>query len=421
VARPFWFRLFGRNSGYTNEEITQALEDSSLGDRLANSNFLKLIFRISDRSDTLSGGTHAPTPALTPRELALTPRADAVSTTGGEAAVVAAAALSGAGAQAPAPAAIDTLSDTPSDEDASAALDGTDGRSATVMLDGVSQSLLHTAPVSPFALGARDFIVIYTDDLQSGMVVDAHTKQILPGSPSDYPELGAGTDDALELNGDYSSGVELTVPGYVDTIIARPGHDYNLIASDDDVAAGATLAIDAMPLADTGRMIFDGSAETDGRFVFYGSELGDVFFGGAGDDRMLGLGGADILSGGGGSDTFVYNGAGQSSGPGYDTLADFQAGVDHIDLLGAVSGFGAAIAGGTLSFGSFNDDLDAVLGGLGPSQAVWFAPDAGDLAGQIFLIVDANGIAGYQEGEDYVFAVAGSSLADLTGHTDIFI
>ena len=59
--------------------------------------------------------------------------------------------------------------------------------------------------------------------------------------------------------------------------------------------------------------------------------------------------------------------------------------------------------------------------GLGAGQAVWFAPDAGDLAGTIFLVVDANGIAGYQAGEDYVFAVAGAPLADLTGHTDIFV
>ena len=50
-----------------------------------------------------------------------------------------------------------------------------------------------------------------------------------------------------------------------------------------------------------------------------------------------------------------------------------------------------------------------------------YAPDAGDLAGKLFLVVDANGVAGYQEGEDYVFALAGTTLADLGGHTDFFI
>ena len=57
----------------------------------------------------------------------------------------------------------------------------------------------------------------------------------------------------------------------------------------------------------------------------------------------------------------------------------------------------------------------AALGGLGAGQAVWFAPDAGDLAGTIFLVVDGNGVAGYQAGEDYVFAIGGAPLADLTG------
>ena len=415
MARPFWFRLFGRNSDYTNEEIIQAIQDSNLGDRIANGNFLRQIFRISDRTDTLAGGTHAPTPAETPRELAaLTSRLDA--------AVIAGAALTGAAPETAAPASTVASATPASDNDQAALIDGDTGRSATVMLNGVPPSLLHTSAHATFAAGeARDYVVLYLDDLHSGLVVDARTKTLLEGGPGDFPELGIGPDDLLELSGDYSSGVELTVPSFVDTIIARPGHDYNLIAADENVAAGDTLTIDAMPLADTGQMVFDGSAESDGRFVFFGSELGDVFFGGAGDDRVLGLGGADVLSGGGGSDTFAYYDAGQSSGAGYDTLADFQAGVDHIDLVGAVSGFAAAIAGGTLSVDSFDDDLGAVLGGLGPSQAVWFAPDAGDLAGQIFLVVDANGIAGYQEGEDYVFAVAGTPLADLTGHTDIFI
>ena len=70
--------------------------------------------------------------------------------------------------------------------------------------------------------------------------------------------------------------------------------------------------------------MFDGSAETDGRFVFFGSDGDDFFFGGAGDDRIIGLGGADLLTGGGGSDIFVYSGAQRiRRGADYDTIADF--------------------------------------------------------------------------------------------------
>ena len=178
-----------------------------------------------------------------------------------------------------------------------------------------------------------------------------------------------------------------------------------------------------MPLGAGNHIMFDGSAETDGRFVFFGSDAGDFFFGGAGDDRIDGLGGADMLSGGGGSDIFVYTGAERiRRGADYDTIADFDPAADRIDLPGAVAGFGSRDRGRQrCPIASFNDDLAAALGGLGAAQAVWFAPDAGDLAGQIFLIVDGNGAAGYQEGEDYVFAVSGAPLEDLTGHTDIFI
>jgi hypothetical protein len=39
---------------------------------------------------------------------------------------------------------------------------------------------------------------------------------------------------------------------------------------------------------------------------------------------------------------------------------------------------------------------------LGIGQAAAFQAISGDMAGRIFGIVDANGIAGYQAGEDFV-------------------
>jgi|GEM_PF-782074 len=68
-----------------------------------------------------------------------------------------------------------------------------------------------------------------------------------------------------------------------------------------------------------------------------------------------------------------------------------ESATDRGDLLGGVGL--EAIEGGSLSIATFDDDLAAVLTGLERGQAVWFAPDAGDLAGQIFLIVDGNGEA----------------------------
>lgn len=267
-----------------------------------------------------------------------------------------------------------------------------------------------------------DYVFTYSPDLQFGLVYDASTMTLLRADQAEDLGLGTGPNDILELSGDFSAGIVLPAqPPGIDQVVVDAGHDYNLIATDAQVAAGETLTIDAMRLGIGGRIIFDGSAERDGSFVFFGSGQGDTFLGGAGDDRIAGLGGADTLRGGGGSDSFVYTSATDSSGPGYDTIADFTPGVDHIDLVETVAGFAAPIATGALSTASFNADLGAVLGGLGAGQAVWFAPDAGDLAGKIFLIVDGNGVAGYQAGEDYVMAVAGAPLAALTGHTDIFV
>jgi len=269
---------------------------------------------------------------------------------------------------------------------------------------------------------AANFAVLYSEDFQSALVMNTLNKTLLEGGPGNFPELSRGPDDVLELTGDFSAGFALpSQPGDIDAVLLSPGHDYNLISSDDNVGAGETMTINGVPLGAGNQVIFDGSAETDGSFVFLGGQAGDTFIGGAGDDQILGLGGADTLAGGGGADTFVYFGASQSTGDHYDTLGDFNASEDRIDLPGSVAGFGAPVTSGALSHASFGADLSGAMAGLGAANAAWFTPDSGDLAGTIFLVVDANGIAGYQEGEDYVFAVGGSPLADLTGHTDIFV
>ena len=299
--------------------------------------------------------------------------------------------------------------------------DGGAAITATVAFGGGS-NIAMTGFNTLFAEAASNYVVLYSDDLQSGLVMNTLNNTLLEGGPGNFPELGQGDNDILTLSGDFSSGLALpSQPAGLDSVVLAPGSDYNLIAPNDSVAPGETLTIDAMPLGNGGRVIFDGSAETDGAYQFFGSGQNDTFLGGAGDDRIVGNGGGDMLSGGGGSDTFVYTDARESSGPDYDTLAGFTPGTDHIDLPGTVSGFAAPIGSGSLSTATFNDDLGAALGALGASQAAWFAPDSGDLAGTIFLVVDANGIAGYQPGEDYVFAVTGTPLPELTGHTDIFI
>lgn len=226
----------------------------------------------------------------------------------------------------------------------------------------------------------------------------------------------------VELSGDFSAGYTLARPSpEVDQFNLAAGHDYNLIADASCVGEGQSLVINGQALGAGDHVAFDGSAATDGSFTFLGGAGDDRFFGSAGDDNVRGLGGADTLTGGAGSDTFVYLAAGDSTGTAYDTLADFDPAQDKIDLPVTVTGFDAAIQAGSLSSGSFNADLGAALSGLGAGHAVVYAPNAGDLAGKIFLVVDANGVAGYQAGEDYVFALPATTLADLSAHPNFLI
>lgn len=266
------------------------------------------------------------------------------------------------------------------------------------------------------------YLVLFSDDLGPGLVVDPATRQILTGGAEENPERGNSGGDALVLSGPLTagSGLPAGLRG-LDTVVVQGGASYDLVSTDDIVGAGETLEVNGRPLGDTGTIAFDGSAESDGRFLFLGGDGDDLFRGGAGDDLVFGEDGADTLGGGAGADVFAYSSASESSGTGYDSLIDFDASEDSIDLPVTVSGFDPAISAGALSAATLDADLTDALGGLGAGRAVLFAPDAGDLVGTIFLIVDGNGVAGYQTGEDYVFALPAGNLADLSGATGFIV
>ncbi len=213
---------------------------------------------------------------------------------------------------------------------------------------------------------------------------------------------GAGTNDQLGLDGNYgSAGTPFELSGGnisgIEVIAllqatGAPVKTYFISTNNSLVAAGQNMTIWGVPVQ-TG-ITFDGSAETDGRFTF---------FGGAGADRFTGGNGGDSMTGGAGADIFAYTTAAQSTGPNFDRLIGFDDSADRIDLPGAVAGF-AGPASGTLSLASFDANLAAgVNAALGANQAIVFTANAGDLAGRIFGVVDANGDGDYTAGTDYVF------------------
>jgi Ca2+-binding RTX toxin-like protein len=144
----------------------------------------------------------------------------------------------------------------------------------------------------------------------------------------------------------------------------------------------------------------------------------DVLTGSSGKDLLNGGAGADKLSGGSGDDTFVYTGVSQSTGSAHDTIAGFNAQQDKFALNVSVHAINAAVTHGTLGTGNFDANLTAAIGShLKAHDAILFTASAGNENGHTFLVVDANGHAGYQAGADYVFDITGAAaLSHLSVH-----
>jgi len=241
---------------------------------------------------------------------------------------------------------------------------------------------------------------------------------------ADHVDGGAG-NDKVTLNGDYSAGLTFsaTTMVNVESLALTGAHGYALTMSDATVAAGQVLTMTGKTL--THALIFDGSAEQDGSFVVIGGKgddtliggaRGDTLSGGSGNDTILGGGGGDVLTGGSGHNSFVYDAVVDSTGPGFDTISQFNVKSDMIDLWFQVTGLDHTVSSGALTQGSFDANLAAALGAdqLHAGHAVLFAPTSGDYVGETFLVVDANGIAGYQAGQDLVIEF------DHTAHLDHF-
>lgn len=156
---------------------------------------------------------------------------------------------------------------------------------------------------------------------------------------------------------------------------------------------------------------FVGSNEND---VLRGFDGSDGIRAHKGDDVLDGGGGADRLWGDGGFNTFVYNCANDSTGFFHDRIGNFGVHRDQIKLPTAVDAIDPTVTTGKLSSAHFNATLaDAVdADHLGAHHAVLFTPDDGTRAGQTILVVDLNGNAGYQAGEDLVIQFIGNSVPD---------
>ena len=249
---------------------------------------------------------------------------------------------------------------------------------------------------------------------------------------------GAGFDE-LQLEGDYSLGVNFssTTMTDVEQITLAAGFSYDLTVGNNNVTAdGFTVDGEALLAGET--LAYDGAAESASDVLVFGGEGADTLITGDGADSLDGNGGGDSLVGGGGDDTingalgrdtifggegtdrmrggnaattFVFTGVAESTGAGRDWVDVLKPLKDHFDLDVAVTGVDARVNAGALSEATFDANLAAAIGAgqLGAGHAVAFKPNAGTLSGHWFLIVDVNGVAGYQAGVDYVMEFAAGS------------
>ncbi len=226
----------------------------------------------------------------------------------------------------------------------------------------------------------------------------------------DVVDGGGGAQDQIGLQGDYSSGVTLDGANVtnIEGLVLLAGYNY-AIDTANLLSPGQTFIVQASHLASANWLDFDGSNETAGNFKVMGGAGDDTLKTGSGDDWLYGLGGADTLTGGAGTDRFVYTAVSDSTSNAHDTITDFDASTDKFDLPVSVTGIDPIIVSGAPldSDGNFDSQLAAVTGSLHAHHAVLLEPLSGGLAGHVILVVDANGTAGYQAGQDFVFDVTG--------------
>jgi hypothetical protein len=228
---------------------------------------------------------------------------------------------------------------------------------------------------------------------------------------SDEINGGTGTS-AVHLDGNYSSGLTFnaTTMVNVQTLDLAAGYGYNLTLNNATVGS-STLTINAATLGVGDSLTINGSAVDDGNLVVYA---------GSGTSFIEGGLGADKLYAGSGADTFAYAAVGDSTGPTFDTVSGFNTSSDMFDLIGSLTGVTAvdtAVTTGTLGPTNFNTVLQHDIGAsqLQAGGAVLFTPSSGGYHGDTFLIIDENGVAGYQAGQDLVIELAhGVSLSSLS-------
>jgi hypothetical protein len=220
---------------------------------------------------------------------------------------------------------------------------------------------------------------------------------------------GGDGDDTVIISGTFPEETMLNFTGVERVVVVGSDASTRFSSEDASVAAGKQLIVDARG-EDVGPFVFNGSAETDGSFVFYGTWEGDHVVGGAGDDVFKmgqGLTAGDVMEGGAGNDTFrmgkYFNETSTiDGGDGFDTLlvsGTLSGDVDIYDTVGVES---IVVVG--------RNDVD-----LGVADSMVAAGDT--------LVVDGSAargrfsISAYDEADGHLNITSGRNWGTLQGGT----
>ena len=145
------------------------------------------------------------------------------------------------------------------------------------------------------------------------------------------------------------------------------------VAFNSDFKNNGTLTVDGSALHDLKgtNLTVDAHLASHDSFIFIGSANADTLIGGPQNDTFIGGGGGDTMKGGGGSDAFVFKTVTDSQ-PGtghFDTITDFTAGTDRIDLSAIVGasnvqglvGMANTVAANSISWFADNAHNETVL------------------------------------------------------------
>lgn len=162
------------------------------------------------------------------------------------------------------------------------------------------------------------------DDSISGL---AGVDKLYGMDGADTLDGGAGADSLYGGTGNdrviYDATDRLVEGGAgTDTLVISAAVSANLAASDQ--VSGGSSAV-------TGFENIDASAAL-AAVVLSGSSGANSLIGGAGADVITGRGGADVLTGNAGADRFVFLSSADSTALAADSITDFVAGEDRIDL-----------------------------------------------------------------------------------------